>query len=677
MLDDAKAGKFDIIVVKNLSRLSRNLMDCMEIIYMLRNLPHPVGILFETENMFTLDKNIDFTLQVLSLVAQEESHKKSEAMGASYQQRYGNGQYSVPDLFGYDSIGTNEIIINEEEAKTVQLIFMMYLAGIERKEIAEILMKLGRKTHTHKYKDGRIKEGVVKWTADSVLNILQNERRCGDVLAQKTYTPNYLDHKSVKNNGVLPQYYAREQHPAIISPEDFYLTQRLISANRGGWNQGVPTLQLYQTGILHGFVSAVPAWFGFSAEDYNRAALRASGISEQELEIFMKQNSPEVTTTGGIQHSSENTFSYRYTIDSDDYESYPESAVAESAQQEKKTETFQDWVNRIRSEQHLSPEIEITRSYDLSECEVVRAQFFSMREKAAATLSYKGISFNKNCFRKLGNDTELIKIAYNPIERMIIISPKKTESEKTLRWVKRKNNGYVMCHCKSAGLMQAIFQNMNWNTEYKYRLIGNAVQLAGQNMLLFHLEEPIILVSAKEGSLQNMDTDTVSETESRTVRKSIRDGFSPETSYLPNLDGFSTESETKVRNIARSRAIYYDEMVEQSNGILHVNDLGEQQYTPECIQRMREKGITPVEGWDYLRGMAIMTEKGFTIYPAEWAESFGTDPYHTVSYRFSQRMSAEQSENGIDYGWTVGLDLPTLETVQKAIAQFRTEKDKS
>ena len=55
MLKDAQEGKFDIIVVKNLSRLSRNLMDCMRIIYMLRALPKPVGILFETENMFTLD----------------------------------------------------------------------------------------------------------------------------------------------------------------------------------------------------------------------------------------------------------------------------------------------------------------------------------------------------------------------------------------------------------------------------------------------------------------------------------------------------------------------------------------------------------------------------------------------------------------------------------------------
>lgn len=77
MLEDARQGKFDIIVVKNLSRLSRNLMDCMNIIYELRGLPRQVGILFETENMFTLDKSVDFTLQVLSLVAQEEEIKES------------------------------------------------------------------------------------------------------------------------------------------------------------------------------------------------------------------------------------------------------------------------------------------------------------------------------------------------------------------------------------------------------------------------------------------------------------------------------------------------------------------------------------------------------------------------------------------------------------------------
>ena len=77
-------------------------------------------------------------------------------------------------------------------------------------------MMLGRKTHTHKYKDGRVKEGKVKWTASSVLAILKNERRCGDVLAQKTYTPNYLDHKSKRNDSVLPQYYAKDQEISFM-----------------------------------------------------------------------------------------------------------------------------------------------------------------------------------------------------------------------------------------------------------------------------------------------------------------------------------------------------------------------------------------------------------------------------------------------------------------------------
>ena len=171
MLEDAKAGKFDVIIVKNLSRLSRNLMDCMNIIYALRNLPNPVGIFFESENLYTLDKSADFTLQVLSLVAQEESHKKSEAMLASYYMRFSQGQYLVPDLLGFRKVGKNMIAVDVEEAKTVQLIFMMFMAGYRPRTIAKILVRLGRKTHTHVSKDGTVKEGRVKWTAESVKNI--------------------------------------------------------------------------------------------------------------------------------------------------------------------------------------------------------------------------------------------------------------------------------------------------------------------------------------------------------------------------------------------------------------------------------------------------------------------------------------------------------------------------
>jgi DNA invertase Pin-like site-specific DNA recombinase len=67
--------------------------------------------------MYTLDKNVDFTLTVLSLVAEEESHKKSEAMNASYFMRYSQGDYMKPSLLGYRRVGVNEIAIDRRKQR--------------------------------------------------------------------------------------------------------------------------------------------------------------------------------------------------------------------------------------------------------------------------------------------------------------------------------------------------------------------------------------------------------------------------------------------------------------------------------------------------------------------------------------------------------------------------------
>lgn len=53
-------------------------------------------------------------------------------------------------------------------------------------------------------------------TKNTANSILTNEKYKGDALLQKTYTENYLDHKIVKNNGQIPQYYVQNNHPAII-----------------------------------------------------------------------------------------------------------------------------------------------------------------------------------------------------------------------------------------------------------------------------------------------------------------------------------------------------------------------------------------------------------------------------------------------------------------------------
>lgn len=87
---------------------------------------------------------------------------------------------------GYDVDEDGNLVINKEEAETVRLCYYLFLNGFPTAEIAEILMQLKRKT----------KLGNTKWSSGTVGSLLRNERYCGDVLSRKTFTPNYLDHKS-------------------------------------------------------------------------------------------------------------------------------------------------------------------------------------------------------------------------------------------------------------------------------------------------------------------------------------------------------------------------------------------------------------------------------------------------------------------------------------------------
>ena len=83
MIEDCKAGKIDLIVTKSVSRFARNLVDGVGCVRMLGNLEPPVGVFFETENINSLKRESEMTLAILSTVAQEESHNKSEIMNAS------------------------------------------------------------------------------------------------------------------------------------------------------------------------------------------------------------------------------------------------------------------------------------------------------------------------------------------------------------------------------------------------------------------------------------------------------------------------------------------------------------------------------------------------------------------------------------------------------------------
>ena len=262
MIQDCKTGKIDMIITKSVSRFARNVVDCIKLVRELAKMQPPIGVFFETENIYTLNPNSEMSLSFISTLAQEESHNKSEIMNASIEMRFRRGIFLTPPLLGYDQDENGDLIINQDEAKTVRLIFFMYLYGYTCVQIAETLTRLGRKT----------KKGNVTWSPSAILQQLENERHCGDVLARKTWTPDYLDHKSKKNKHDRNQYLMRDHHEAIVSRDDFIAVQRLISNAKYGCSKILPQLKVINEGVLKGFVIINQKWAAFTADDYINAS---------------------------------------------------------------------------------------------------------------------------------------------------------------------------------------------------------------------------------------------------------------------------------------------------------------------------------------------------------------------------------------------------------------------
>jgi DNA invertase Pin-like site-specific DNA recombinase len=309
MLDDCNAGKIDLIITKSISRFARNTVDSISTVRQLAQLKRPVGVLFETENLFTLNQTSEMILTVLSAAAQEESHTKSEIMNISIEHRFSRGIFLTPELLGYDKDEDGNLVINEDEAETVKVIYYLYLNGFSISEIADLLTEYGRKT----------KLGNTEWNPGSIMKIIQNERHCGDVLARKTWTPSYLNHKSKKNNNDRNQYRQRDQHEAIVSREVFNAANQLqASKGYAAKNRPLPVLSVVDDGVLKGYVPVDKDWTGFSAEEYQEASesvyrenaqterpaengtrLNLSGYEIVRAQFFSTLSNPAMTISNG------------------------------------------------------------------------------------------------------------------------------------------------------------------------------------------------------------------------------------------------------------------------------------------------------------------------------------------------------------------------------------------
>ena len=216
MINDALDGKIDLIITKSISRFARNTLDTISITRKLK--VSGVEVFFEKEGLWTFDSKSELILTIMASIAQEESRSISAnvTMGKRWGMQEGKVSFAYKNFLGYKK-ENGKIVIDEEQAIIVRRIYSMFLK--EGKTCSGIAMQLK-------------KEGILtpsgsssNWQKNTVLSILTNEKYKGDALLQKTFTANFLEHNTKKNNGQLPQYYVENSHPAIIDKYEWEQVQ--------------------------------------------------------------------------------------------------------------------------------------------------------------------------------------------------------------------------------------------------------------------------------------------------------------------------------------------------------------------------------------------------------------------------------------------------------------------
>nr|DAW55540.1 MAG TPA: integrase [Caudoviricetes sp.] len=216
MIESALNGKIDLIITKSISRFARNTLDTISITRQLK--AKGIEVYFEKENLWSLDDKTEFLLTIMASIAQEESRSISQniTIGKRWGMKEGKVSFAYKNFLGYKKVD-GKIVVDEAQAETVRLIYMMFLKeGKTCTGIAEFLKSKGIPTPSGK---------SCNWTKNTVYSILTNEKYKGDALLQKKYTADYLEHRVVPNNGELPQYYVENNHPAIIEREVWEMVQ--------------------------------------------------------------------------------------------------------------------------------------------------------------------------------------------------------------------------------------------------------------------------------------------------------------------------------------------------------------------------------------------------------------------------------------------------------------------
>lgn len=219
MINDCLAGKIDYIITKSVSRFARNTVDCLDYVRMLK--ARDIGIYFEEQNIDTLKSDSELYLVIYAGFAQSESESISKNVTWSFRKNFEEGKavFVYKKLLGYRKSDDGQPEIVPEEAAIVERIFDMYLSGMPIRDVAKIMQS----------ENIQIPGKELSFSKNMIINMLRNEKYCGDCILQKTVTVDCISKTRKKNEGEAPMYIVENNHPAIIPREKFNRVQEELS----------------------------------------------------------------------------------------------------------------------------------------------------------------------------------------------------------------------------------------------------------------------------------------------------------------------------------------------------------------------------------------------------------------------------------------------------------------
>ena len=219
MIADAYEGRFQMIITKEVSRFSRNILDTIAYTRELRAIG--IGVIFATDRINTLEPEAEMLLSYLASMAQEESRRTSTRVVWGQTRQMERGIVFGRSLLGYD-VKDGVLSVNQTGAQIVRLIFHKY--ALEQMGTCQI----ARYLTAHGYQTNR---GSTEWKPGSIIKILNNEKYVGDLIQKKTYTPDFLTHAKKTNKGQVPFVTIEDHHEGIVSREVWDLAQERLRLN--------------------------------------------------------------------------------------------------------------------------------------------------------------------------------------------------------------------------------------------------------------------------------------------------------------------------------------------------------------------------------------------------------------------------------------------------------------